>query len=396
MERTYTIGELARLAGVSVKTLRVYERKGLLFPQRNIQNGYRVYTEAAVRELEKIQLMKYLDFSLEQIEEFLKRYEAVGREEMLLTQKRLLEQKRAQLDSVISCVEKAATECKESETDADTFLKALGNIVKNQRADELADLYGRYSDEPRGWSRFVFTQAGLCPGMRILDAGAGYGNLWRYNLERIPDGVRITCVDRHNTHADGFFKYVKEKEGAGELPEGQFSFLWGDLEQMEICEKFHCIFLNHVAFFIQEKECLYERLRNRLSENGVLVCTWGGGLLFENIRLLFKEFSGNSAPVERRYTKVASKLEKAEEELLRIFPGAERRSYILELRFDTAEEFMEYIFQACRPAEAAVGQRRDEFLQFLRSKRCGQGSYGITKDTYLYLCRREAGQCLPE
>lgn len=396
MERTYTIGELARLAGVSVKTLRVYERKGLLFPQRNIQNGYRVYTEAAVRELEKIQLMKYLDFSLEQIEEFLKRYEAVGREEMLLTQKRLLEQKRAWLDSVISCVERAAAECREGVPDADSFLKALGSIVKNQRADELADMLGRYSDEPQGWSRFVFTQAGLCPGMHILDAGAGYGNLWRYNLERIPDGVRITCVDKHNTHADGFLEYVKEKEGTGELPEGQFSFLWGDLEQMEICEKFHCIFLNHVASFIQEKERLYEKLRSRLSENGVLVCTWGGGLLFENIRLLFQEFCGNSTIVERRCAKVTAQFKKAEEELFRVFPGAERRSYVLELWFNTAEEFMEYIFQACRAAEAAAGQRRDEFLQFLRGKRDAAGDYRITRDTCLYLCRREAGQCLPE
>lgn len=396
MERTYTIGELARLAGVSVKTLRVYERKGLLFPQRNRQNGYRVYTEEAVRELEKIQLMKYLDFSLEQIEEFLRRYETVGREELLLTQKRLLEQKRAWLDSVISCVERAAVECREGRPDADTFLKALGSIVKNQRADELAGLLGRYSDEPRGWSRFVFSQAGLCPEMNILDAGAGYGNLWRYNLERIPDGVRITCVDKHNTHADGFLEYVKEKEGTGELPEGQFSFLWSDLEQMEICEKFHCIFLNHVASFIQEKERLYEKLRNMLSEDGVLLCTWGGVLLFETIRLLFREFCGNSTIVERRCAKVAAQFKKAEEELFRVFPGAERRSYILELRFDTAEEFMDYIFQACRPAEAAAGQRRDAFLQFLRGKRDAAGSYRITRDTCLYLCRREAGQCLPE
>ena len=69
MNRSYTIGELAELAGVSTKTLRVYERKGLLLPSRNEGNQYRMYTEDAVRKLEQIQLMKYLGFSLDQIED---------------------------------------------------------------------------------------------------------------------------------------------------------------------------------------------------------------------------------------------------------------------------------------------------------------------------------------
>ena len=53
----YTIGQLAKLAGISTKTLRVYERKGLLVPERNEDNSYRMYGEEAVRTLEKIQLM---------------------------------------------------------------------------------------------------------------------------------------------------------------------------------------------------------------------------------------------------------------------------------------------------------------------------------------------------
>ena len=83
MNNLYTIGQLAKLAGISTKTLRVYERKGLLVPERNADNSYRLYGEEAVRTLEKIQLMKYLDFSLDQIAEFLALYENVSREEML-------------------------------------------------------------------------------------------------------------------------------------------------------------------------------------------------------------------------------------------------------------------------------------------------------------------------
>ena len=69
MKNLYTIGQLAKLAGISTKTLRVYERKGHLIPERNDENKYRMYGEEAVRTLEKIQLMKWLDFSLDQIAE---------------------------------------------------------------------------------------------------------------------------------------------------------------------------------------------------------------------------------------------------------------------------------------------------------------------------------------
>ena len=67
MNNLYTIGQLAKLAGISTKTLRVYERKGLLVPERNADNSYRLYGEEAVRTLEKIQLMKWQDVTLDQI-----------------------------------------------------------------------------------------------------------------------------------------------------------------------------------------------------------------------------------------------------------------------------------------------------------------------------------------
>lgn len=390
MKQTYTIGELAEIAGVSTKTLRVYERKGLLLPERNKGNSYRIYTEDAVRELEKIQLMKYLGFSLEQIGDFLRKYEDVGREEMLLSQKRMLERKRAQLDSVIACVERGIAECKEKEMDKDSFLRSLGSIVKNRKADELVWRMGQHSDEPRGWSEFVFEQAGLRDGMRVLDAGAGYGNLWRYNLLRLPKQLQVTCVDRHNTHADSLFEYIKEKEKSGEISEGQFSFVWEDLELMKPLESFNCIFFNHVASFIQKRVDLYEKFQRQLIPGGVLICTWGGYLLYENIKKLLDGFFKDTSPVEQRCHKMETNLKKLEAELRTVFPNAERREYITTLHFDTAEEFTDYLLQVCKSAEPMIEEQRPEFLRYLEETQCTQGQYEITRDTYLFCCRREA------
>lgn len=390
MKQTYTIGELAELAGVSTKTLRVYERKGLLLPERNKENQYRIYTEDAVRELEKIQLMKYLGFSLDRIEEFLRQYENVSREEMLFSQKRLLERKRAQLDSVIACVERAVAECWETEPDSNAFLRSLGGIVKNRKADELAWRLGQHSDEPQGWSRFIFEQAKLAAGMHVMDAGAGYGNLWRYNMERLPEHLKITCVDKHNTHADGFYEYIKEREALGELSAGQFSFVWDDLEFMEISEKYHCIFFNHVASFIQDRKKLYQKFYDSLEEGGRLFCTWGGYLLSENMMTMLGEFLEEPVPLETKCKKHATTLKQYETELRTVFPKATRYEYVTTLHFATAEQYMDYILQVCKSVEAELEERRSEFLKFLRSKQNEQGEYEFVRDTYLFCCGREA------
>ena len=65
---TYTIGELARAAGVGVETIRFYERRGLLRqPERG--DGYRRYPETDVTRLVFIRRAKVLGFTLAEIKE---------------------------------------------------------------------------------------------------------------------------------------------------------------------------------------------------------------------------------------------------------------------------------------------------------------------------------------
>ncbi len=396
MKKTYTIGELAELAGVSTKTLRVYERKGLLLPGRNEENRYRMYDEEALRKLEQIQLMKYLGLSLEQIETFLSGHNLANREGMLKTQKRLLEKKRMQLNSIIACVDRAIQECKNGNEGNEDFLHALGSIVKNQKADELVVRLGMHSDEPRGWSEYVYEKAGLTEGMQVLDAGAGYGNLWRYNLHRLPKDLQVVCVDRHNTHADGFCAYVKEKEASGELAEGQISFLWEDLEECRMKGKYHCIFFNHVAVFIKDREALYRQFRDILWENGVFICTWGGLLLNENAEALLAGFLTDATSLRARREKHETTIRQYEKELRTVFDRVERHSYVTTLHFATAEEYMDYLLQVCKPAEEELEQRREAFLAYLRTLQKPEGGYEFVRDTYLYRCSREVELCLPE
>ncbi|MGO9454067.1 MAG: MerR family transcriptional regulator [Candidatus Binataceae bacterium] len=66
-----TIGRLASRAGLSIDTLRFYERQGIIAAPRRLTSGYRNYSEDAVDRLRFVKDAKGLGFSLREIRELL-------------------------------------------------------------------------------------------------------------------------------------------------------------------------------------------------------------------------------------------------------------------------------------------------------------------------------------
>lgn len=67
--RGLTIGQLARSAGVTIDTLRYYEREGLLEPPPRAKNNYRRYPERAVATVRFIRRARELGFGLDAVRE---------------------------------------------------------------------------------------------------------------------------------------------------------------------------------------------------------------------------------------------------------------------------------------------------------------------------------------
>ena len=66
---TFTIGKVAKQAGLGVETIRFYERTGLLEEPPRDDSGYRQYPPEAVVKLRFIKKAKQLGFSLQEIGE---------------------------------------------------------------------------------------------------------------------------------------------------------------------------------------------------------------------------------------------------------------------------------------------------------------------------------------
>ena len=65
--RTYQVKDVARLTGVSVRTLHHYDAIGLLVPGARTAAGYRLYTESDLLRLQQILIGRELGLPLEEI-----------------------------------------------------------------------------------------------------------------------------------------------------------------------------------------------------------------------------------------------------------------------------------------------------------------------------------------
>ena len=71
-DKLMQIGDLAKIAGVTVRTVRYYEELELLEPVDRSEGGFRLYDMTALRRLLLIQSLRTLDFSLKEIQEFMR------------------------------------------------------------------------------------------------------------------------------------------------------------------------------------------------------------------------------------------------------------------------------------------------------------------------------------
>jgi DNA-binding transcriptional MerR regulator len=69
--KAYTVSQLARMAGVSVRTLHHYDRIGLLEPSGRTEAGYRLYGEPQLFRLQQILFFKELDMPLAEVRQIL-------------------------------------------------------------------------------------------------------------------------------------------------------------------------------------------------------------------------------------------------------------------------------------------------------------------------------------
>lgn len=105
MEDGYTVGEVAKLAHVSVRTLHHYDERGVLTPAGRSAAGYRLYSADDLRRLQQILFYRELEFSLDEIAVMLAD-PASDTDDHLRRQHRLVRERSARNAALLAAIEK--------------------------------------------------------------------------------------------------------------------------------------------------------------------------------------------------------------------------------------------------------------------------------------------------
>lgn len=85
----YTTGEIARLCGVTVRTVQYYDKRGILMPEALSDGGRRLYGEDDVRKLRIICFLRDIGLSIDSIAELLQEEHPDRVIDLLLQQQRV-------------------------------------------------------------------------------------------------------------------------------------------------------------------------------------------------------------------------------------------------------------------------------------------------------------------
>ena len=178
------VSEVAKLTGVTVRTLHYYDEIGLLKPSRLTEAGYRLYDRNDLEVLQQILFFRELDFSLREIRLIMENPD-YDRENALRKHRELLLQKRGRIDGLIALVDETLKG--ETDTSFKEFDQTEMERTRKEYAAEVkqrwgaTDAYAEYEektgsyDDPR-WKLLNGEGADILKAFgenRRLDPGSG-------------------------------------------------------------------------------------------------------------------------------------------------------------------------------------------------------------------------------
>ena len=369
----YTTGELAKLTGVSYKTIRYYYESGLLTPERVEENKYKKFGQVAVEQLQKILMLKYLDFSLEEISEMLKKEE---QSEAFARQAELLRKRKKHLEHVLQAVE----EIQNLETD-NHWEKMLDIIRLTTQKEELVKQYEGsdnlqkrinihvYSTAKVPWFAWMLEGLELKPGMKILELGCGTGALWIQQRESLPENLEILLTDK----SEGMLKTAKA--GIGQFQEYfaskniRFTFLQMDAEDFESQgRQYDRIIANHMLFHVSEdkRPLVLEHCAKALKIDGMFYASTIGATHNREMYELVKEFDERINPP--RWVTGGFELENGGEQLQKVFAQVYMEEQANDLLVPDASALYYYIESWPGSAKSILAECGEEFRKFLEKR----------------------------
>lgn len=392
----YSSGEFAKMAQVSIRTIRFYDKQNILKPSYVTPAGARFYTDSDFVKLQQILLLKYLGFSLDDIKgmtiddmdyHFLKN--------SLTMQKKLVADRIEQMQLVENAIDNTISALEDNQqidwsqmlhlihlTGMEKSMKSQYENANNISA--RIRLHKEFSTNKQGWFPWIY-ETGILPSLEkrkgstieILELGCGEGSLWLENQEGLPENVHIMVSDI----SEGMIRDIRRNLGNDE----RFSYETFDCHNIPAkANTYDIIIANHLLFYCEDINQVCKEIKRVLKPNGVFLCsTYGSGHMKEITELVQQFDKRIILAAENLYDRFG--LNNGKEVLQDHFSRIETRIYEDYICINQADPLIEYILSCHGNQNQYILDRYHDFRLFVEKQ--VKKEYRITKEAGYFFCK---------
>ena len=389
----YSSGEFARMAQITVRTVRYYDKQNILKPSLVTPTGARFYTEEDFARLQQIMLLKYLGFSLEDIRELtVNDSDYSYLEHSLEQQQNLVRDRIEQLQLVEQAIGETVTEIRQQQNvDWNRMrelihLTGMENSLKAQyrnstKISARIRLHRLFSSNKQGWFPWIYEQCQITEGMKILELGCGNGRLWIENKAKLPADCEIILSDI----SEGMIRDVRREQS---LQDDRFSFAAFDCHAIPYEDaSFDLVIANHVLFYCKDVDRVCSEVGRVLKPGGRFVCgTYGVAHMQEVSRLVTQFDDRITLSGENLYEHFGK--ENGAQALAPYFAEVDWQQYEDALIVTQAEPLIEYVLSCHGNQNQYILEKYNKFRKYVEGQI--RNGYTITKDAGIFISVSDA------
>ena len=385
MRKKYSTGQFAKLANVTDRTIRYYDKIGLLKPSFVMENGYRRYTQSDLLKLQKILSLKNMGFSLEEI------YPMVSKEqnikESFSMQIDLLDSQIKHLQVIRDSMESFVQNVDEKNIDWNQIISLLqmfdieSSIVEQYKNSNNLNvrisLHDQFSTNKIGWFNWLFNQIDFSKVNRLLEIGCGNGKLWK-NRDIDLRNREIFLSDI----SEGMVHEVRKKLGK------DYNCIVADCQAIPFKDEyFDAVIANHVLFYIQNLDKGLSEIYRVLKDNGIFYCSTYGKEHMKEITELVQSFDPKVELSQNRLFDIFG-IENGKTILKKYFRYVQFIRYEDSLIVDQAQPLVDYIMSCHGNQNEILGPKISKFKEFMESIILKKSSIQISKQAGLFICTK--------
>lgn len=391
----YSSGEFARMAHISVRTVRYYDKLNILKPSYVSDSGARFYTEEDLVRLQQILLLKYLGFSLDDIRMLtVEDTDYHMLRHSLELQLKLVRDKIEQMQMVEQAIEETTNAIASNQnvdwsqmlhlihlTNMESSLKTQYQNATNISA--RINLHQLYATNTQGWFPWVYDNCNLLDGMKVLELGCGNGALWKENYNKIPENISIILNDISEGMLRDTRRELEELENIS--GRNRFSYHGFDCHKIPYYEKtFDIVIANHLLFYCDDIPAVLNEVKRVLKTGGSFVCSTYGKDHMKEITQLVKSFQPQiTLSADLLYENFG--LENGTAILKEYFDAVTSILYEDGLVVTQPEPLIEYILSCHGNQNQFLLDRYKDFRSFVERKT--KKGFHITKEAGIFTCK---------